>query len=342
MTGKKPSKITIKDIAKRAGVSIATVSYVINNTRHVSDELKKRIITVMEEVDYQPNRAAGSLRKKSTNTIGLIVPDISNPIYAELSRIIEDCLSSRGFTIILSNSEHNLKKEISSITMLRTMRVDGFIIIPASSDNNHINKLVKSDVPMVILDRPVEGIIADGVFIDHYKAVFDATAYLANLNHKNIGYIDKSFNVPHKSHRLDGYRAALKKHRLEYNKNLHIEVGVSFEDGARAMEILLQKNPRPTAVIAFDDVIAMGAIRTCHDHRLDIPGDISIMGFDDMPLCLYTVPRLSTICYPRYRMAETACSMLLERINDEDNRKKQEVTLPLDLVIRETTSLNKP
>ncbi len=327
-------------MAKKAGVSIATVSYAINNTRQVSREVKERIFTVMEEIDYQPNRIAGSLRRASTKIVGLIVPDIANPIYAELSRIIEEQLTEAGFTLIVSNSEHSLEKEKNSLTMLRTMRADGVIIIPSSSKTDHINSLVKSGVPAVILDRTVENIVADAVFIDHAKAIFDATEYLIGLGHSRIGYLDKNLNVYHKTLRQEGFRAALDKHGVEYHKEFHVQAGTTFEAGASAMEVLLQKKPGPSAVLAFDDLIAVGALRTCKDFQLDVPNDLSIMGFDDMPLCSYTVPRLSTIFYPRFRMADTACRMLLGRINDEEEGEYRQVVLPLDLVIRETTSFN--
>ncbi|MBI9086366.1 MAG: LacI family DNA-binding transcriptional regulator [Desulfobacterales bacterium] len=335
---KKEKRVTIKDVAGRASVSIATVSHVINETRFVSDDLKGRILAAIEETDYQLDMMAGSLRKQSTRTVGLIVPDISNPIYAELSKLIENNLFADNFTLILCNSEHDPFREKKYLDMLRTKRVDGVIVIPASADIAHINALVAKGLPMVVLDRPVSGARADAVFIDHERAVFDATQYLVGLGHRRIGYLDKSHDVPHKAPRLDGFHAALKVHGIDFDDTLHVEAGVTFEDGASAMGRLLQRGPRPTAVIAFDDVVAMGAMRACRDRGLDIPDDISVVGFDDMPLCAYTVPRLTTVKYPRRKMAETACALLLERIRSGMDGNRQEIVLPLEFIVRESTA----
>ncbi len=332
------SKITIKDIAKKAGVSIATVSHVINKTRYVSDELKRKVYEVMEEADYHPNVMAGSLRRKKTKTIGLIVPDNANPFYAELAKAIENILFSYDFSLMLCNSEHNLEKELKYITVLRAKRVDGVIVIPAGSKADHINKLVESGLPIITLDRPVSDLLADSVLIDHFQGIFDATEYLIKLGHERIAYIDKPFDLPHKFVRLKGFHKALKKYRIKLYGSLYTKGGVCFADGARAMKILLKVKPTPTAVLAFDDVIAMGALRTIQDYGLRVPEDISLIGFDDMPLCSYTNPRLTTIHYPKDTMAEIACKLLLERIEGSGSEERNNVILPPRLVLRESTA----
>jgi LacI family transcriptional regulator len=332
------NKITIKDIAKRSGVSIATVSHVINKTRFVSDELKEKVYKVMEEADYHPNVMAGSLRRKKTKTIGLIVPDNANPLYAELAKAIENILFSYDFSLMLCNSEHNLAKELKYITVLRAKRVDGVIVIPAGSRAEHINKLIESGLPIVTLDRPVSHVLADTILIDHFQGIFDATEYLIKLGHERIAYIDKPFDLPHKFARLKGYHKALKKHGIKAHDNLCIKGGVCFADGARAMETLLSAKPPPTAVLAFDDVIAMGALRTIQDHGLRVPEDISLIGFDDMPLCSYTIPRLTTVHYPKDKMAEMACKLLLERIEGSSSKERNKIVLSPRLILRESTA----
>ena len=332
------NKVTIKDIAKKAGVSTATVSHVINKTRYVSDELKVKVYKVMEDADYHPNVMAGSLRRKKTRTIGLIVPDNANPVYAELAKAIENILFSYDFSLMLCNSEHNLTKELQYIKVLRAKRVDGIIVIPAGSQADHINKLVESGLPIVTLDRPVSHLLADTVLIDHFQGIFDATEYVIGLGHERIAYIDKPFDLPHKFARLKGYQKALKNHGIPMDERLYTKGGVCFADGARAMKTLLFAKPLPTAVLAFDDIIAMGALRTIQDHGLKVPDDISLIGFDDMPLCSYTNPRLTTIYYPRYKMAETACELLLKRIEGSSSEKRTNIVLPLHLVLRGSTA----
>ncbi len=332
------NRITIKDIAKKAGVSIATVSHVINKTRYVSDELKSKVYTAMEEADYHPNVMAGSLRRKKTKTIGLIVPDNANPFYAELAKAIENILFSYDFSLMLCNSEHNLEKELKYITVLRAKRVDGIIVIPAGSKADHINKLVESGLPVITLDRPVSHLLADSVLIDHFQGIFDATEYLIKLGHERIAYIDKPFDLPHKFARLKGFHKALKQHKITFYENLYTKGGVCFADGARAMKTLLKAKPMPTAVLAFDDMIAMGALRAIQDHGLRVPEDVSLIGFDDMSLCSYTNPRLTTIHYPKDKMAKTACKLLLERIEGSGSEERHKVVLPPRLVLRESTA----
>lgn len=332
--------MTIKDIAKKASVSVATVSHVINETRFVSEDLKNRVLKVMEETDYHPNLMAGSLRRKRTKTIGLIVPDNSNPVYAELSKAVENILFSSDLTLMLCNSEHDIKKEIRCIDTLRTKSIDGLIIIPASSQASHINKAGKNGLPVVVLDRPLSNLKTDAIFIDHFQGVFDATEYLIKLGHKRIAYIDKKYDLPHKFVRLTGFNKALKKHGIKKYKKFYTEAGVSYQDGGAAMERLLKTNPKPTAVLAFDDVIAMAALRTIKDYGLSVPDDVSVIGFDDMPLCSFTVPRLTTVYYPRHEMAEIACKTLSERIEGSNSRDINRIVLPVHLVLRESTTSN--
>ena len=161
--------VKLNDIAKKAGVSVATVSHVINKTRFVSEGLQKRVLKVMADADYKPNLIASSLRSKKTKTMGLIIPDISNPVYAELAKEIESILFTSGLTLMLCNSELSLEREIECTSSLRAKRVDGLIIIPASSESKHINRLVKAGLAIAILDRPVPGSNADAVYIDHYQ-----------------------------------------------------------------------------------------------------------------------------------------------------------------------------
>jgi LacI family transcriptional regulator len=329
--------MTIKDIARKAGVSVATVSHVINRTRYVSEELREKVTRIMRELDYQPNHMAGSLRRKRTKTIGLIIPDNSNPLYADLASAIEDVLFKYDFTLMLCNSEHDLAKELTYTKALRSKRADGLIIIPASAQADHINRLVENGLPIVILDRPVPDLLADSVLIDHFQGMYDAAAYLLKLGHKRIAYIDKKFNLPHKFSRLEGFHKALADHAGKFFNSLYREAGVSFEDGAVAMRDLLKASPLPTAVLCFDDVNAMGAMRAIKDEGLSIPNDIAVIGFDDMPLCSFTVPRLTTVYYPRHEMAEIACKFLIRRIEGKGSEKKNETVLPVHLVVREST-----
>lgn len=330
--------VTIRDIAKRAGVSVATVSHVINNTRFVSEELRQKVQKVMEELDYHPNLVAGSLRKKKTSTIGLIVPDNSNPVFADLSRAIEDIGFSLGYSVILCNSAYNLDKEIKYIRVLRSKRVDGLIIIPTTIEAIYINQLVDAGLPVVIVDRTISDAKTDSVLLDNYHGVYDATKYLINLGHKIIAYIDRPFDLPHSLDRLRGHRKALEENGIKFREELVVRGGFNYEGGAEAMQKLLMRKSIPTAVIAFNDISAIGAIRAIKDNGLEVPRDISVIGFDDIPQSSFVVPRLTTVHFPKYKMAEAAFDLLKKKLEGTSTDQRAEIVLPLRLVVRESTA----
>jgi len=330
--------VNIRDIAKKAGVSVATVSHVINKTRFVSEELQDKVKKIMEELDYHPNLMAGSLRSKKTNTIGLIVPDNSNPLFAELSRMVEDKGFSSDYSVMLCNSAYDFDKELKYIRALRSKRVDGLIIVPTTIQANHINRLVENMLPVVVMDRSVPDIKTDTVLLDNFQGTYDATIHLIKLDHRCIGYIDRPFSLPHSLDRIRGYRKALEEQGIKSQEDLVVRGGFSYEGGAKAMQILLKRKPTPTAVIAFNDISAMGAIRAIKDQGLRVPEDISVIGFDDIPQCSFTIPRLTTVHFPKYKMAEAACKLLLEKIEGSASEQRTEVVLPLRLVVRESTA----
>lgn len=330
--------VTIRDIAKKAGVSVATVSHVINKTRFVSEELQDKVKKIMEELDYHPNLMAGSLRRKKTNTIGLIIPDNSNPLFAELSRAIEDIGFSSGYSVMLCNSAYDFKKELEYIRALRSKRVDGLIIIPTTIQSDHINRLIENKLSVVIMDRDVPDVKADTVLLDNFKGTYDATIHLIKLGHRCIGYIDRPFDLPHSLDRARGCRKALEEHEIKLQENLIVRGGFSYEGGAKAMKVLLEQKPIPTAVLAFNDISAIGAMRAIRDQGLKVPEDISVIGFDDISQCFFTIPRLTTVHFPKYKMAEAASRLLLEKMEGSVSEKRTEVVLPLRLVVRESTA----
>lgn len=256
-----------------------------------------------------------------------------------IGKIIEDKGFENNYSVLLCNSEENIEKEKKYIDTLRSKRVDGLIIIPATAESNHINNLVKNNQPVVIIDRPVQNSIADSILLNNYQGVFDATEYLINLNHRCIAYIDRGFELPHSKDRLLGYTKALEKYSIKSDDSLVVKGGFTFEDGKMAMKKILSLSPIPTAVIAFNDVMAVGALRAIKDFRLSVPENISLVGFDDIILASYTIPRLTTVHFPINRIANYAFELLIERINNRLMRfEKKKIMLNLRLVIRESTS----
>jgi len=292
----------------------------------------------MEELDYHPNLMAGSLRRRKTSTIGLIVPDNSNPLFAELSRAIEDIGFFSGYSVMLCNSAYDFNKELEYVKALRSKRVDGLIIVPTTIQAGHINRLVENMLPVVVMDRSVPDIKADTVLLDNFQGTYDATIHLIKLGHKCIGYIDRSFDLSHSLNRIRGYRKALEEQGIKLQDDLIVRGGFSYEGGAKAMQIFLKRKPTPTAVLAFNDISAIGAMRAIKDQKLRVPEDISVIGFDDIPQCSFTIPRLTTVHFPKYKMAEAACKLLLEKIEGSVSEQRAEIVLPPRLVVRESTA----
>jgi LacI family transcriptional regulator len=291
----------------------------------------------MKELDFHPNVMAGSLRSKKTATIGLIIPDNSNQLFAELSKEVEDILFRSGYSVMLCNSAYDFKRELAHINTLRSKSVDGMIIVPTTQQVEHINRLVESNLPVVVMDRMLPEANADIVLIDNFQGTHDATEYLIKLGHSNIGYINRPFDLPHSVDRLMGYEKALEANGLSLQEDLIVRGGFNYDDGAKAMDFLLNRKPVPTAVLAFNDITALGAMRRIQDTGLRVPEDISVIGFDDIPQSAYTFPRLTTVHFPRKRMAEAACKLLFRRIKGIASEQKKEVILSLHLEVREST-----
>ena len=329
---------TIKDIAKRAEVSVATVSHVINKTRFVSDILQDRVKKAIEDLDYHPNIMAGSLRTRKTRVIGLIVPDNSNQLFAALSKSIEQVSSSSNYNVMLCNSSYDFEMELSCIEVIRSKKVDGLIIIPTMTGPDLINQLVDNKLPVVILHHIIPGCRADSVIVNNIKGTYEATRHLIKLGHRHIGYIDRPVDLPHSIERLKGYRKALEEKGIKKDDYIIKCSGFNYINGSEAAEKLLKQKPEVTAVLAFNDTIAIGAIRAINDKGLRVPDDISVISFDDIELCSFITPRLTTVHFPKHKMAEAAVDLLIKRIKNPEIEKSIKKVLPLNLIIRESTS----
>ncbi|MGB9857796.1 MAG: LacI family DNA-binding transcriptional regulator [Dictyoglomaceae bacterium] len=326
---------TMKDVAKRAGVSVSTVSHVINKTRYVEEETKKKVLSAIKELGYRPNIVARSLRKKSTNTIGLIVSNIANLFYPEVVRGIEDVLLEHKYNIILCNSDEDIDKEREYIEVLYSKQVDGIIITPSKSTETRKNLelFISQDIPVILVDRRIAGIETDVVLADNVFGTFSATEYLINLGHKRIGIITGPLDTTTGKERLDGYLKALEKYNIPVEKDL-IREGNFKRDGGyeKGKELLDLENP-PTAIISSNNLMTLGLISAISERELKIPEDISIISFDDMEWFKYFSPPLTAISQPSYELGKTAGLLLIERLKRRRKRPK-EVILPTNLIIR--------
>ncbi|TCO68655.1 LacI family DNA-binding transcriptional regulator [Caldanaerobacter subterraneus] len=331
--------VTIKDIARLANVSVTTVSRVINNKPEgVSEETRQKILKLVKELGYQPNAIARGLVTKKTKTIGLIIPDISNPFFPDIARGVEDSAHIYGYNVFLCNTDDNLEKESEYIRALKEKYVDGIIFTSSvPSDYQHIMELVRDGVPIVMMDRRMESEEIYGVFIDNYEGGYLATKHLIDLGHRKIGCITGPLKVKNARERLEGYKRALLDNGIEVDERLIFEGDYKINSGIIGTEKLLNDNKDITAIFACNDLMAYGAYKTIRSYGYKIPDDISVVGFDDILLSQIMEPQLTTIRQPAYDMGLTAARMLIKLIEGKKVSKKIIIFKP-QLVIRQSTA----
>jgi len=327
----------MRDVAERAGVSVTTVSHVVNETRPVSDELRQRVSAAMDELGYQPNRLARSLRLQETHTIGMIVPDSANPFFAEVARGIEDTSFEQSYNVILCNSDGNLDKELLYTNVLVEKQVDGILFVAAGVSTEHIRALQTRRMPLVLVDRDIPGVAVDSVLTDNARGGWQAIHYLIELGHRRIGCITGPSDVTPSAERVTGYRQALREAGIAADENLVVKGDFQYQSGFRATQQLLEVNDPPTAVFACNDLMAVGAISAVIESGRRVPADLSVIGFDDVPLASFTNPPLTTIAQPKYEMGALATTMLLERVQDRDTPPRRKL-LDTSLFVRHSTA----
>jgi len=326
---------TIRDVAERAGVSVTTVSHVINDTRFVSEELRGRVLRAIEELNYQPSGVARSLRRKRTHTIGMIIPDNTNPFFAEVARGIEDASFELGYNVILCNSDGDLEKEMDYLGLLIEKRVDGLVFVSAGSNQATIEMLSTQEVPVVIVDRDISELAMDSVLTDNRRGGYQATHYLLTLGHRRIACITGPSQLTPSAERVTGYRNALEEAGVAVDDLLILAGDFQSQSGHEAMRSLLTLSSPPTAVFVCNDLMAIGALCAAHEAGLRVPQQLSIVGFDDIALASFTTPRLTTVAQPKYEMGLLAAEMLAERIKHKDLSPRRRF-LDVELIIRDS------
>lgn len=331
---------TITDVARQAGVSISTVSRVLSNSAPVSDEKRSRVLEAVEELNYRPNILAQNLRRKSTTTIGVIVPTIRAPFCTEVFGGIENECFQTGRMVYLCDSDDDPEKEIIHSEQLMRVGVDGIIIVGAFGweYQDHIETICKRGIPVSIINREVSNCSVDLILIDKTKGNYLATLHLIELGHRAIGCITNLSPGGTGHEEVKGYRTALNEAGIGVNENLIIETSPTFTGGFEAAKSLIQSRERLSAIFARSDTFAIGAARAITDLGLDIPEDLSLIGFGDIPVAEFYNPPLTTIRQPHFDMGVKAASMLFERIENKDLPQRQ-VFIEPRLIIRESTAL---
>ncbi|HZX26294.1 MAG TPA: LacI family DNA-binding transcriptional regulator [Telluria sp.] len=328
---------TMKQVAEKAGVSTSTVSHVINNTRVVSDDVRERVLAVIQELRYIPSAVARSLKNDKTHTIGMMIPNNSNPYFAELIQGIEDASFKLGYNIILCNAYDDAKKQAAYLRVLMEKRIDGLILV-ASGDDEELAEILRGmPMPKVVVDREVSGVDADFIEADHDRGGYLATKYLLGLGHRDIACVSGPMHLVPSRDRVAGYQRALQEAGIAVNSHFLVHSDFTSEGGYTAFKHLLGLAHRPTAVFAGNDLMAFGGMCAANEAGVRVPEDLSVIGYDDIALASFSTPRLTTMAQPKYEMGETIARILVERIQGGHQPVRREMFTPV-LVERQSTA----
>ncbi len=330
---------TINDIARLANVSKATVSRVINNkSEGVGEETKKKILRIIAELNYQPSLIARGLVTKRTNSLGLVIPDIANPFFPQLARGAEDTALQYGYNLFLCNSDNSLEKEEKYLRAFIEKSVDGVILASSMSKSAFQCQMLKeAQIPYVLLDRYIEGSEPGmGVFLDNRAGAYRATDYLLKNGHRRIAFISGPFALMTGWHRFQGFQMAHCDQGVEMDYNLIREGDYQFASGKELIEQLLDAGESFSAVFAGNDMMAIGAYKALKQHRISVPEEVEIIGFDNIELASLIEPALSTVAQPTYEMGVLGAEMLIRVIEGQTVPEKS-IYLKPELLLRETT-----
>lgn len=319
--------ISIKDVAKHAGVSVATVSRVLNNSGYVGQDTRVKVEKAIKELNYKPNEVARSLFKKQSSTIGLIVPDIMNPFFPELARAVEDTAIQLGYNVILCNSDGDEKKEQNYLDVLQQQYVNGIIV---SSNTLTAAQIERLNIPVVSIDR----VISKGlptIVVENKKGAMMATRFLQSKGCRRIGHIKGNSRVLNAKERCEGYMEIVGEEPW-FNETYIAEGQYDMQSSIQATLELLQRHPDIDGIFAANDIMAIGAIKAAYQLGKKVPEDIAIIGFDGISLSKATTPELTTIEQPIYEMGEKATKLLVslmeqQQIADPESYKVLDVTL---------------
>jgi len=331
---------TIKEIAKIANVSPMTVSRAVNNSHNVREATREKILKIASRLGYRPNRIARSLVSKKSNLISLVVANISNPFFAEISRGIEDKAREKGYHVIFSSTDDNSKNLESCVRIMREMGVDGFIIAAVSLNEPIVDELVDQDFPVVLVNRRVKKNNVNYVVVDNQKGAHLAVEHLINNGYKKIGIITGKSSVSTSRERLRGYRNVLSAHGLKFKKEYSSQGPFTQEHGKKAARKMLALKNRPEAIFAASDNLAWGVMDAAGELGLKIPEDLAIVGFDDTNFSANSNIRLTTVSQRKYEMGERGVQTLIDLIESQQSDFINKIVLEPRLIIRESCGCN--
>lgn len=326
---------TIYDVAKEAGVAISTVSKVLNNTGKISENTKRKVEETMQKLNYRPSIVSSV--KKRLKTIGFLIPNIADPFMAEIAKIIEDHGRKYGYTLMVCSTDNNLEKEAAYISILRRKYIDGIVIATGLNNEGALKELRESRIPFVILSRDVPSENRPTVLVDDYVGASKAVNYLVGIGHKKIGVITENDYFYATIERLKGYKDVLEKSNIEYKSEYVSVDNTSYIDAKESAILLLKLKSPPTAIFASTEPLAIGAMQGVRECGLNIPDDVSVIGFDNSILSEMCHPQLTTISQPIEEMGKKVIELLVDEIEKEKNTLTKSVVMASELIIRGST-----
>lgn len=329
--------VTIRDVARQAGVAPITVSRVINHAAGVNAATRERVQQVIDELNYVPNTLAKSLRSRQSQLLALMLSDITNPFWTTVARGVEDAASEHGFHVILCNTDEDPAKEATYLNLLLQRRVDGIIIAPATNDPQRLTALKRQQTACVLIDRRVDGFKADMVYGDSGEGARLLMEHLIALGHRAIALINGPATISPACDRAAGYRAALTAQGLPVDDNLILSGDFKQSSGYQLARQLLAREPRPTAIFAANNFIAVGVLQALSEAGVRLPDDMSLVCIDDVPHASAVDPFLTVAAQPAYEMGATAARLLMERLAARRNLRPRTVVLPPEVIIRRSS-----
>lgn len=332
-------KYTIRDVAKKANVSITTVSRVFNGNNGVSPKTRKRVLKVIEELGYSPSAMASGLKTNLSKCIGIAVPDALGDFYGEIIDGIESVTAEKGYNVIISLNHRIVKEELAGVNFFKAKKVDGAILVTTSGDDDYIHSLIEGGYNIVLLDRDPHGLNVDTVKIDNFGGGYIATEYLLNLGHSSILVIQGVPFIDSSKERFNGYKRALKNKGIKIKSQFILSGNFTVDSGYLSVKKYLDNYGLDfSAIFATNDQMAIGAIKALNDKGISVPEEVSIVGFDDSYISPYIIPPLTTIKQRREEMGKVAAELLLDRIisGHKKGRTPRQVIIPVELIKRES------
>lgn len=325
--------VQIGDIAADAQVSAATVSRVLNGSQTVDDSLRLRVLASVEKLGYQPNMVARSLRMRKSFVLGVIIPSITNPFFTAVARAVEDAALEAGYAVTICSSDQDLAKERRYLQVLRNRMVDGALVAVADMHASDLTPLTQSGMPVVLVDRCLEGVTLDSVIVDTRRGAYMAVEHLISRGYRRIGMVGGPLGVSTAASKLEGFRQALADHGVPIGKDMVLSGDYTEASGYEIGRTLLAMRTPPDAVLVANNQMTLGFFRLVRERGLRVPQEIAFIGFDDAPWASLVVPPVTVVDQPMYELGQRATQMLLERMDGRRQEIRHDV-LPTRLIMR--------